>query len=170
MPKYIATDQEDFEVIPPGLYEVEMKEIVEKAAFFANEDGEEERRKYYQWVLEIVNDEEFAGRWLFANVSDKFGPKSKQRQWVEAMIGRAIRRGEEFDTDDLIGGRYHATVFHKPGQGDKVWAEVNSLNKIRGRPKKKAATSDPEKMPPVEVDSELTEEELADMPDFSEAG
>ena|SRR5215213_6370335 len=136
MPKYTV---ESYDAVPPGLYEVEMKSIVEKAAFFTDGDsGEEERRKYYQWAFEIVNDEEFAGRKLTANVSDKFGPRSKQRQWVESMLGRSLETGEEFDTEALIGGVYHATV-HNIEKDGQTYAEITSLNKIRKSPSRKSA-------------------------------
>jgi hypothetical protein len=134
MAEYVV---ESYDVIPPGLYEVEMKSIVEKAAFFTNEDsGDEERRKYFQWAFEVVNDEEYAGRKLTANVSDKFGPRSKQRQWVESMLGRGLETGERFNTESLIGGVYHATVHHVT-KGDQTFAEITSLNKIRKSPSAK---------------------------------
>ena len=123
---------EEYQVIPPGLYEALMKEIVEKQAFFTNEEGEEERRRYYQWVFEVVNDDEFGGRRLFANVSDKFGPRSKARQWTESMTGRTFRAGEKFDTDELLGEIYHLTVTNVEKNG-KTYAEVTSINKIRKR-------------------------------------
>jgi len=157
LPKLVAEGYPD--PIPPGLYEGELKTITEKTSFFKNADtGEEERRTYYQWGFQIRNDEEYGGRWINANVSSSFGPKSKQRQWVESMLGRTLATGEEFDTDDLIGGIYHLTV-HNQKKGDRTFAEISSVKKIRSQSgsSKKATTP------------EVTDEEVeATMPDFSD--
>jgi len=71
---------EDYVPVPPGLYEGLLGEIVEKQTYVTNDNGEEERRRYNQLAFEIVNDDTFGGRRLYANVSDKFGPRSKARQ------------------------------------------------------------------------------------------
>jgi len=160
-PRYTVEGPSD--PIPPGLYEGEFKTITEKTAFFKNVDtGEEERRRYFQWGFQIRNDDDFGGQWLNANVSDAFGPKSKQRQWVEAMLSRTLEVGEEFDTDDLIGGIYHLTVHHKQ-KGERTFAEISSVNKIRSRPGNKSGSSKKAKT------AGPTDEEVeATMPDFSD--
>jgi len=137
-------DVEEFLPVEPGLYEAELTKIMEKTSFFTNENEEEERRRYWQWLFGIKNDDEYEGRTLSANVGDAFGPRSKQRQWVEAMLGRELKAGEKFNTDDLIGGVYHITVHHKK-KGDKTYAEITSVNKIRRcKGTKKAAAPAPE--------------------------
>ncbi len=149
---------EDPEPVPTGLYEAELKAIIEKTAFFKNDNDEEERRRYYQWQFDIVNDEEFAGRKLFVNVSDAFGPKAKQRQFVESMIGRPLKAGEEFNTDDLIGGVYHVTVHHKT-KGDRTYAEVTSINQIRRKKSQKKSE--------VPAQHEISDQEVEEtMPDW----
>jgi hypothetical protein len=130
---------EDYEKIPAGLYEGLFRETVEKYSFSTNDKGEEERRHYYQWVFKIVNDEEFSGRRLFANVSDKFGPRSKARQWVESMTGRTFKAGEKFDTDELLDEVYHITVNNVEKNGN-TYPEITSVNKVRQRkPKEQQA-------------------------------
>jgi hypothetical protein len=69
---------------------------------------------------------------LFANISDKFGPRAKARQWSESMTGRTFKTGEKFDTDELLGEVYHLTVTNVEKNG-KTYSEVTSINKIRKR-------------------------------------
>lgn len=140
---------EDYAPIPPGLYEGLFREIVEKQAFFTNDAGEDERRRYYQWAFEIVNDDEFGGRRLFANVSERFGPRSKARQWSESMAGRSFKAGETFDTDQLLGEVYHLTVTNVEKSG-RTYAEVASVNRIRNR-KTNEPTPSADEEEPTEV-------------------
>src|SRR5215212_2202226 len=136
---------EEFLPVEAGLYEAELTKITEKTSFFTDEETKkEERRRYWQWLFVIRNDEDYEGRTLSANVGDAFGPRSKQRQWVESMLGRELKTGERFTTDDLIGGVFHITVHHKK-KGDRTYAEITSVNKIRrSKNTKKAATPAPE--------------------------
>jgi len=125
MPVYTATD---YEPLDPGLYVGRLVEIRE---------AESEHGTYYRWVFEI-QDEDYSGRQIHANVSDKFGPGSKARHWVEAMIGRRLANGERFDTDDLIDHDYHVTVVNTEKDG-RTYDNVSSVNAIR---KTKAAKNE----------------------------
>src|SRR5215210_5417476 len=104
MPVYTATDYEPLE---SGLYVGRLVEIRE---------AKSEHGTYFRWVFEI-QDESYRGHQIHANVSDKFGPNSKARQWVESMIGRKLRNGERFDTDILIGQVYHVTLVNVEKEG-----------------------------------------------------
>ena len=141
MPVYTATEYEPLE---PGLYVGRLAEIRE---------AKSEHGTYYRWIFEI-RDEEHGGRQIHANVSDKFGPSSKARQWVEAMIGRRLGNGERFDTDDLIGQDFHVTVVNVDKDG-RTYDNVASVNAIR---KAKAA-----KIEKPEID-ERDEGEFANLP------
>src|SRR5829696_1157411 len=125
MPVYTATE---YETLDPGLYVGRFVEIRE---------AKSEHGSYYRWVFEI-QDEGHRGRQIHANVSDKFGPSSKARQWVEAMIGRRLANGERFDTDDLIGQDFHVTVVNTEKDG-RTYDNVASVNAIR---KAKAAKNE----------------------------
>jgi hypothetical protein len=141
MPVYTATD---YEPLDPGLYVGRFVEVRE---------AKSEHGAYYRWIFEI-RDEEHGGRQIHANVSDKFGPGSKARQWVEAMIGRRLANGERFDTDDLIGQDFHVTVVNVEKDG-RTYDNIASVNAIR---KTKAAKMD-------EPDAgEADEEEFANLP------
>jgi hypothetical protein len=102
MPTYTATD---YEPVPPGLYTARLETI---------EEATSQHGIYYRWQFVIEDEGDYEGRSVYANVSDKFGPQSKARRWCEQMIGRAIRKGEEFDTDALLGKAYHIMVTNTP--------------------------------------------------------
>src|SRR5215212_5530767 len=124
MPVYTATDYEPLE---PGLSVGRLVEIRE---------AKSEHGTYYRWIFEI-QDEGYEGRQIHANVSDKFGPSSKARQWVESMIGRPLRNGERFDTDNLIGQDFHVTVVNveKDGRSDDNVLSVNAIHKAKAAKK-----------------------------------
>ena len=87
-------------------------------------------------------------------MSDKFGPSSKARQWVESMIGRRLANGERFDTDDLIGHDFHVTIVNTEKDGrtyDNV-ASVNAIRKARAAKKEDPGAD------------ERDEEEFANLP------
>src|SRR5215212_2681848 len=117
MPVYTALD---YEPLDSGLYVGRLVEIRE---------AKSEHGTYYRWIFEI-RDEGYKGRQIHANVSDKFGPGSKARQWVEAMIGRRLANGEHFDTDDLIGNDFHDTIVNVEKDG-RTYDNVASVNAIR---------------------------------------
>jgi hypothetical protein len=141
MPVYTATE---YEPLDPGLYVGRLVEIREARS---------EHGPYYQWIFEI-QDEGYEGRQIHANVSDKFGPSSKARQWVESMIGRPLRNGERFDTDNLIGQDFHVTIVNVEKDG-RTYDNVVSVNAIR---KAKAAKKE------VPEADERDEEEFANIP------
>ena len=87
-------------------------------------------------------------------MSDKFGPSSKARQWVESMIGRRLGNGERFDTDDLIGQDFHVTVVNVEKDG-RTYDNVASVNAIRKA--KAAKKEDPDA-------DEEDEREFANLP------
>jgi hypothetical protein len=141
MPVYTATD---YEPLDPGLYVGRLSEIRE---------AKSEHGTYYRWMFEI-RDEGYRGHQIHANVSDKFGPSSKARQWVEAIIGRSLGNGERFDTDNLIGKDFHVTIINVEKDG-RTYDNVVSVNAIRNA---KAAKQDER-----EAD-QRDEEEFANLP------
>jgi hypothetical protein len=102
MPTYTATD---FEPVPPGLCTAKLEKI---------EEATSQHGIYYRWCFVIEDEGQHEDRKVYANVSDKFGPQSKARRWCEQMVGRAIRKGEQFDTDALLGRSYHIMVSNTP--------------------------------------------------------
>jgi hypothetical protein len=141
MPVYTTTD---YEPLDPGLYVGRLVEVRE---------AKSEHGTYYRWIFEI-RDEGYEGRQIYANVSDKFGPSSKARQWVESMIGRRLVNGERFDTDSLLGQDFYVTIVNVEKDG-RTYDNVASVHAIR-----KAKTSKTEE---PEAD-ERDEEEFANLP------
>jgi hypothetical protein len=137
-PTFTATD---YEPVPPGLYTARLEEITE---------AQSQHGTYYPWVFIIEDEGEFEGRRVRANVSDKFGPQSKARRWCEQMIGRPIRKGEQFDTDVLLGRAYHISVTNTPeDERGRVFDNVENVHAVRAkedpRPQKTKEPDDPEK-------------------------
>jgi hypothetical protein len=120
MPTFKATD---YEPVSPNLYTARLEEIKE---------AQSQHGIYYRWRFVIEDEGEFKGREVYANVSDKFGPQSKARRWCEQMIGRAIRKGEQFDTDVLLGKSYHIMVSNTPeDERGRVYDNVDNVHKFR---------------------------------------
>jgi hypothetical protein len=142
MPVYTATDYEPLE---PGLYVGRLAEVRE---------AKSEHGTYYRWVFEVQN-ESHRGHQIHANVSDKFGPSSKARQWVESMIGRPLGNGERFDTDELIGRDFHVTIVNVEKDG-RTYDNVVSVNAIRKA--KSAKNEEPE------ADHQRDDGEFANLP------
>lgn len=141
MPVYTATD---YEPLDPGLY---------VGRFIEVREAKSEHGTYYRWVFEI-KDEDHKGRQIHANVSDKFGPSSKARQWAELMISRPLQNGERFDTDDLIGRDFHLTIVNVEKDG-RAYDNVTSVNAIRKAKAQKRGGPE---------DDERDEEEFVNLP------
>jgi hypothetical protein len=130
MPTYTATD---YEAVSPGLYTARLENI---------EEATSQHGTYYRWCFVIEDKGEQAGRKVYANVSDKFGPQSKARRWCEQMIGRAIRKGEQFDTDALLVRSYHIMISNTPeDERGRVYDNVENVHRIRpkGEPNQEKA-------------------------------
>jgi hypothetical protein len=134
MPTYTATD---YEPVPPGLYTARLEKI---------EEATSQHGTYYRWCFVIEDDDEHEDRKVFANVSEKFGPQSKARRWCEQMIGRAIRKGEQFDTDALLGQSYHIMVTNTPeDERGRVYDNVENVHRVRSQENSKPQEAeDPE--------------------------
>jgi hypothetical protein len=130
MPTYTATD---YEPVPPGLYTATLEKI---------EEATSQHGTYYRWCFVIQDEGEQEDRKVYANVSDKFGPQSKARRWCEQMVGRAIRKGEQFDTEVLLGQLYHIMVTNTPeDERGRIYDNVENVYRIRpkGEPNQEKA-------------------------------
>ena len=120
MPTYTAID---YEPVAPGLYTARLEKI---------EEATSQHGTYYRWQFVIEDKGELESRKVYANVSDKFGPQSKARRWCEQMVGRTIRKGEQFDTDALLGRSYHIMVSNTPeDERGRVFDNVDNVHRIR---------------------------------------
>jgi hypothetical protein len=120
MPTYTATD---YEPVAPGLYTARLENI---------EEATSQHGTYYRWCFVIEDEGQQVDRKVYANVSDKFGPQSKARRWCEQMVGRAIRKGEQFDTEFLLGKSYHIMVTNTPeDERGRVYDNVENVHRVR---------------------------------------
>src|SRR5918998_3108958 len=138
IPPYTATD---YEPVSPGPYTPRLENI---------EVATSQHGTYYRWCFVIEDEGEQEDRKVYANVSYKFGPQSKARRWCEQMIGRAIRKGEQFDTDTLLGRSYHIMVTNTPeDERGRVYDNVGDVHCIRSqddpKPQKTEEPVGPEK-------------------------
>jgi hypothetical protein len=137
MPTYTGTG---YEAVAPGLYTARLEKI---------EEATSQHGTYYRWCFVIEDEGEQEERKVYANVSDKFGPQSKARRWCEQMIGRAIRKGEQFDTDALLGQSYHVMITNTPeDERGRVYDNVENVHRVRSKvgskPEKTVEPDDPE--------------------------
>jgi hypothetical protein len=120
MPTYTATD---YEPVAPSLYTARLEKI---------EEATSQHGTYYRWCFVIEDEGDQEDRKVYANVSDKFGPQSKARRWCEQMVGRAIRKGEQFDTEVLLGQSYHIMVTNTPeDERGRIYDNVENVHHIR---------------------------------------
>jgi hypothetical protein len=137
MPTYTATD---YEPVAPGLYTARLEKI---------EEATSQHGTYYRWCFVIQDEGEQQDRKVYANVSDKFGPQSKARRWCEQMVGRAIRKGEQFDTEVLLGKSHDIMVTNTPeDERGRVYDNVENVHRVRpkegSKPDKTDKPDDPE--------------------------
>jgi hypothetical protein len=106
MPAYIATD---YEPVPPGLHTAKLENI---------EEATSQHGTYFRWCFVIEDEVE----------------QSKARRWCEQMIGHAIRKGEQFDTDALLGRSYHIMVSNtSEDERGRVYDNDESVHAVRSQ-------------------------------------
>jgi hypothetical protein len=88
----------------PGPYTGQLVKIEKKYKIVENEGGEREERPYLRWIFEIL-DEGFVGKALSMLSSTSFGVgpagPAKARRYAEAILGRELSIGENFNAEDL---------------------------------------------------------------------
>ncbi|HZB11148.1 MAG TPA: hypothetical protein VE525_18760 [Rubrobacter sp.] len=88
----------------PGPYQGQLVKIEQKHKFIENEAGEREDRPYLRWIFEIL-DEGCEGNTLSVLSSTSFGVgpagPAKARRYAEAILGRELSIGENFNAEDL---------------------------------------------------------------------
>jgi hypothetical protein len=117
MPLFIA---EDYDPLPPGLYAGELLGI---------ETRESTNGEYRRWGWNILEGP-YAGRNVYANTSTNFGPQAKARQWVENILGRELKAGEQVGIEDLVGGKHHLMIEHVKRDG-RTFDNVSTVHKYR---------------------------------------
>jgi hypothetical protein len=111
---------EDYEPLPPGLYVGELSDI---------ESRESANGEYRRWGWDVVEGP-YAGRQVYANTSTNFGPQAKARQWVENILGRELKSGEQINIEDLVGGRHHLMIENVKRDG-RTFDNVSTVHSYR---------------------------------------
>jgi len=126
--------------------------VVDDGEYPAKFVGYEERTSDFGPAV-ILNfellDEEHRGIGLSGMASQKLTPKAKLRGWIEGMMGRALKAGEDVNLDALIGSKVMLYVITE----DKDKGMFNRIEKIRKPKKAKPAPK------PVIVEEDEEEED-----------
>lgn len=112
--------------LEPGAYRARLRGI-EEADGSNFETGDPE--KYRRWTFEIL-EEGFEGTELLASSTMAFGPRSKARRWVEALLGRKVESGEKIGLEDLQGLEVDLGVVLKETDRGS-FAKIDSVNPVR---------------------------------------
>ncbi len=112
--------------LEPGAYRARLQGI-EEADGSNFETGEPE--KYRRWTFEIL-EEGFEGTELFASSTMAFGPRSKARKWVEALLGRKVEGGQKIGLEDLQGLEVDLGVVLKETDRGS-FGKIDSVNPVR---------------------------------------
>lgn len=151
--------------LEPGAYRGKLTDIVEAKR---NNFDTGEPEACYDWVFEVV-EEGYEGASLKKRNSTSFGPRSKNRAFAEALLGRKIEQGEKLDKRDLVGKECDLAVSHNETDRGTF---VNIDNVVPVRKKKRSVEQAESKkiqdvrdgrVPVNEMDAE-TEEDLSKIP------
>lgn len=82
------------EVLKDGVYDAVLSKVDQQFS-------EKNQREFLIWQFVVTTKRGTSP--VEGITSLNFGPKSKARPWVEALLGRKIAQGEEIDTDELTG-------------------------------------------------------------------
>jgi hypothetical protein len=112
---------EDYDPLPPGLYVGKLSDI---------ESRESTNGEYRRWGWEILEGP-YAGQKVYSNTSTNFGPQAKARQWVENILGRELKAGEQIGIEDLVGGKHDLMIENVKRDG-RTFDNVSAVHKYRG--------------------------------------
>ncbi len=146
-----AKDIEEYELLPPGTYEVECTEVKE---FFMEVDQFNNHDKII-FILEVIGEEKDDGSpfELSAMVNDYVSPLSALWGYLEAF-GMNPQAGQDLDIEACTGRRAMAKVIHVEGKKKEGSAKAPVYNRVKemlALPKKVARApkikADPEDAP-----------------------
>lgn len=145
--------------LEPGAYRAKLTKIEERDGT-NYETGDPE--VFRSWVFEIT-EEGYEKQEIFGNSTMAFGPKSKAREWVEALMGRKLESGEKFEYEDLYGKEVDLGIVLKDTDRG-TFPRINAINPVR---KKSRATEKAEakgkQAPPSKLDA-ATADDLDSIP------
>jgi hypothetical protein len=94
---------------------------------FTDTTGADVERVSLKWRIKILEGDQ-AERVAFGSSWARVGGRNNPlREWVEALFGRELGPGEEFDTDDLVGLVCEFTVRHGTSNKNREFATIDTI-------------------------------------------
>lgn len=95
----------EFEIVDPGEYKAELRNIVSKEGKFGF---------YYQFEFKIIGDTDYEDSIIFGNAPERFAANTKLDGWIAALgvDTSEFETGDTFELEELIGSRCRILVEH----------------------------------------------------------
>lgn len=142
----MAFTAEDFEVLEPNVY---------PAIFDRTEESDEPGQFGYfiDWFFDVQTDDGVVSLMGRSSKPDRFTRSTKARQWLEAILGRELAKGESADPNTLKGTPVQLTVdVVKTSKGDDR-NRIVSIRRTKPAQPAMMAASDPQALPPMPTDA-----------------
>ena len=119
MPKATMREEAEY-ALPAGEYfPARLDSVSEKEIEFFKKDKNgnrtEEKSSFTKWVWEFkITDGDYTGMKAWGETEDRVTNREDNlvRQWAEALLGKELEIGDEFDTDAVLGLPCLLTVRH----------------------------------------------------------
>jgi hypothetical protein len=106
----------DYEVPSPGQHRVRIEEVSKRDGKFG---------PYYRLGTKVV-DGPYEDLWVSFVASAKMSPAAKLRIAIEDILGRKLKKGEQFSPDSLKGMEAIAEVSNKP-ENERTFANIDQF-------------------------------------------
>jgi hypothetical protein len=128
MPKLAVSDQAAGVVLPEDVYKVRITKLEPKEITWDNIT-----KDVLEFTFEIQDDADYDGVEVraIATLLEKLTPKSKLRAWSEAILGRKLSDGEEFDTDMLLDKSCRISTTVEEGKKGGTFTKVKDVMAAR---------------------------------------
>lgn len=124
----------DFEVIEAGIYAAEVDSVTPEDPNPRFEDS----RPQLKFIFNVT-EPDLADAKVFAWTGQTYGPKSKLRPWLAALVPDFDPDRDELETDDLVGKRCRIVVTVKKGEDGKERNRVAEVLPSESRRRGQAA-------------------------------
>lgn len=169
MPLFEATEV----TLEPGVYRGNLKDIEPNTR--PQYENPTETEPCFDWTFEVT-EPGYEGQTLKSRTSASFGPRSKARAWVQALMGgRKIESGMAFEKADIVGKEVMLSIVHK--ETDRgTFANISDLIPVRQgasqqqtmaqaeRIRERFATGQPAQVQPTPPMDPETEAEINEAP------
>jgi hypothetical protein len=126
-----VSDQTGGMAVDPDTYKAVLSRLEQKVITYDGQD-----KDVIEFIFTITDDDsDFEGVEVsgIATLVPRLTPKSKLRQWIEAMTGQKLTDGESFDLDTLIGKPCRVLTENKEGSKGGTFSRVKEILPPKGR-------------------------------------